>query len=447
MSQDAMGELVSTPQPPAPQTNDKGYRKLGWIVLIGFVGIFGVWASLAPLESAIPAPGKVIVASNNQVIQSLEGGIVHSILVNDGAEVKKGDVLIVLDATQATSQLKTIEAQYYESLALEGRLLAERDHKSSIGFSPELSAMDFATYTIVTDNQRREFTARANALHDEAAILTQRIEQLRNQIDGLQATIESKTSLVNSYRDEVKEWEVLYAQQLIDKIRLRDVKRQMLTTEGEIANAKADIARAKAQISENEAQKISQNANSLKEVTAQLSDTQTKLTDMRARSTGLKDVIRRSNITASMDGTVTNLSIHTVGGVVPAGKPILEIVPDGQPLIIEGKIAATEITNVHLGLKAAVQFPSFAHIKTLKEVQGELIHIGADTVADETTHALFYPVKIRITAEGKAELARNHLTLQAGIPADAMIVVASRTFADYLIHPFKTMFKKSFNEQ
>jgi len=447
MSQNVMGELVSTPQTPAPQTNDTGYRKLGWIVLGGFVGVFGIWASLAPLESSIPASGKVIVASNNQVIQNLEGGIIHDLLVRDGTHVKKGEPIIILDATQASSQLKTIEAQYYEYLALEARLLAERDHKEGISFSHELSSMDPQMRSIVMDNQRREFTARSNALRDEAAILTQRIEQLHSQIEGLEAIIQSKTSLASSYRDEVKEWEVLYAQQLIDKIRLRDVKRQLVMTEGEIANAKADIARAKGQIAEMEAQKISAKANFLKEVTALLSDTQTKLNDMRARATGLKDIIRRASITASMDGTVTNLAIHTVGGVIPAGKPILEIVPDGQPLIIEGKIGATEITNVHLGLKAAVQFPSFAHVKTLKDVQGEVIHIGADTVADETTHALYYPVKIRITPEGKAELARNNLTLQAGIPADAMVVIASRTFADYLIHPFKIMFKKSFNEQ
>ncbi|MCX6073291.1 MAG: biotin/lipoyl-binding protein [Campylobacterales bacterium] len=209
MSQNVMGELVSTPKNPTPQTNDTGYHKLGWIVLGGFVGIFGIWASLAPLESAIPASGKVIVASNNQVIQNLEGGIVHAILVSDGAHVKKGDAVIILDATQASSQLKTIEAQYYEYLALESRLLAERDHKGSIYFSHELSPMDPQMRSIITDNQRREFTARANALRDEAAILTQRIEQLYSQIEGLQATIESKTSLANSYRDEVKEWEVL----------------------------------------------------------------------------------------------------------------------------------------------------------------------------------------------------------------------------------------------
>ncbi|OYZ56049.1 MAG: hypothetical protein B7Y17_07190, partial [Sulfuricurvum sp. 24-42-5] len=177
------------------------------------------------------------------------------------------------------------------------------------------------------------------------------------------------------------------------------------------------------------------------------SDTQRKLADMRARASGLKDIVQRAHIKAPMDGTVTSLVIRTIGGVIPAGKPILEIVPQGEPLIIEGQIAATESNNIHIGLKADIQFPSFAHVKTLKEVKGEVIHIGADTVQDPNTHMLYYPVKIRITPEGEAELLKNHLVLQTGIPADAMIVVASRTLADYLIQPFTVMFKKSFNEQ
>lgn len=448
MSQDFVTELVeTTKQPTPPQTNDKGYRRFGWIVLGGFVGIFGIWGAFAPLESAVPVSGKVIVASSNQIIQHLEGGIVKSILTRDGAQVKKGADLILLDDTQAATQLKIVEAQYYEFLALEARLLAERDHKQSINFSQELTNMDIASRMIVTENQRREFTARNSALKDESEILTQRIEQARNQIEGLEAIIKSKASLLNSYRDEVKEWEVLYAQQLIDKIRLRDVKRQVLNTEGEIANAKAEIGRIKAQISEMNAQKISIKTNFQKEVAAQLSDTQTKLSDMRARLAGFKDMVQRAHITAPMDGTVTNLAIRTVGGVIAPGRPILEIVPQGEPLIIEAQAVASDSLNIHVGLKAEIQFPSFQHIKTLKEVRGEVIYIGADTVANETDHQLYYPIKIRITPAGEAELRKNHLVLQSGIPATAMIVVASRTFADYLIHPFTVMFKKSFNEQ
>lgn len=440
-------EVVKSPDLPTPQTEDTKYRRLGWSVLAILVGVFGVWASFAPLESAVAAPGKVIVASNNRIIQHLEGGIVKTILVKDGNRVARGESLIVLDDTQATAQLKVVEAQYYELLGLEARLIAEREGAGIITFPSELFEAQNLSNRTITENQRREFSARARALADQKTVLLQRVEQLRNQIAGYKALIESKSGLARSYRDEVKELEVLFQQQLIDKMRLRDAKRQLLVTEGEIANAKTEIARAGAQIDEVNAQIISQKQEFLKDLLAQLSDTQAKLSDLRARKQALSDTLVRTNITTPVSGTVTNLSIHTVGGVIAPGKPILEIVPEGEPLIVEGRVAATESMNVHIGLKAEVRFPSFSHVKSLKEVEGEVIHIGADTVADETTKALFYPVKIRITKEGEAELRRNRLSIQPGIPADAMIVTASRTFADYLIHPIKMMFKKSFNEQ
>ena len=448
MSQFQPTQLVVSEEVPLPETEDRSYRRLGWIVLGLFIGIFGIWSTFAPLKSTVPAGGKVIVASNNQVIQHLEGGIVKAILVHDGDLVAANQTLIQLDTTQAGAQLKMMEAQYYEALALESRLLAERDGLGSITFNSELASMEnVVTQNMILDGQRREFNARAQQHIDEKRILGQRIEQMRNQIQGLDAITKSKNALSKSYEEEIRELEVLYKEQLIDKMRLRDAKRQKVQTDGDIANAKTDIARTKAQISEVDAQIIAQNQIFIKDVIAELRDVQTKIADMRARISALKDTLSRTRISSPVNGTVTNLAIHTVGGIVPAARPIMEILPSGEPLIIEGRVSATDINSVHVELKADIQFPSFAHIKTLHAVEGEVIHIGADTVVDEATHALYYPVKIRITPKGQTELLQSHLTLQAGIPADAMIVVASRTFADYLVHPFKLMFKKSFNEQ
>jgi epimerase transport system membrane fusion protein len=448
VSQTEHAQLVTPPSTPTPQTEDRHYRWLGLIVLALLVGVLGIWGGLAPLSSAIPASGKVSVSSSNRIIQHLEGGIVKAILVKDGDAVKTSQKLIELDSTQADAQLQIILAQYYENLGLESRLIAEREGRGSISFSPEMNEMASASArTLIMQAQQREFNARSQQLLDEKRILSERMEGSRNQIAGLEAIIASKSSLSGSYEDEIKEWEVLYAQQLIDKIRLRDIKREKVRTDGEIANAKAEIARLRAQISEIEAQIIAQKQNFIKEVVAELSDVQAKLADNRARLSALRDTLARTTITAPVDGVVTNMQIHTLGGVIPPGKPILEIVPEGESLVIEGKVAATEIASVHSGLKAEIRFPGFAHIKSLNVVMGEVIHIAPDAVMDEDTKALYYPVKIRVTSEGQQELVRNHLSIQPGIPADVMIVTASRTFLDYMIQPFKNMFVKAFNEQ
>ncbi|MDD2784866.1 MAG: HlyD family type I secretion periplasmic adaptor subunit [Sulfuricurvum sp.] len=448
MSQTENVQLVLPETPPSPQTEDRHYRRLGLIVLRLLVGVFGVWSAFAPLSSAVAASGKVSVASSNRMIQHLDGGIVKAILVKDGDTVKVGQELIELDSTQANAQLQIILSQYYENLGTESRLIAERDGKSFITFSPDMDKMqNSAARTMIMEAQRREFTARAQQLIDEKQVLTERIEQLHNQVDGLEATIASKSSLSNSYDGEIKEWEVLYQQQLIDKMRLRDVKREKVRTDGDIANAKAEIGRAKAQISEVQAQMIADKQKFIQQVVSELSDVQAKLSDNRARLFALQDTLKRTKMVAPVEGIVTNLQIHTIGGVVPSGKPVMEIVPEGEPLIIDARIAATDIVNVHVGLKAEIRFPGFSHIKSLNTVMGEVIQIAPDTVVDETTKSLYYPAQIRVTAEGQKELLRNHLSIQPGIPAEVMIVVASRTFLDYIIHPFKYMAARAFNEQ
>lgn len=448
MSQVEYGEIISTETTPTPQTDDRHYRRLGLIILALLVGIFGIWGSLAPLSSAIPAPGKVTVASSNRIIQHLEGGIVKALLVKDGESVRASAPLIELDSTQAQAQLQIILAQYFENLGLESRLIAEREGRSSIAFNPEMDQMEsHAGGMLIRESQQREFHARSQQLSDEKLVLKERIEQLRNQITGFEAIIASKSALSRSYEDEIKEWEVLYQQQLIDKMRLRDVKREKVRIDGDIANAKTEISRIRAQVNEIDAQIIAQKQNFMKEIVAELSDVQARLADNRARLAALKDTLARTKINAPVAGIVTNLQIHTIGGVIPPGKPILEIVPEGESLIIEGKVAATDISNVHVGLKAEIRFSGFAHIKSLNAVMGEVIQIAPDALMDETTKMLYYPAKIRVTAEGQKELNRNHLSIQPGIPADVMIVTSSRTFLDYMIKPFKDMFTKAFNEQ
>jgi len=441
-------ELVTPETIPSPQTDDRQYRRLGLIVLGLLVGIFGIWGALAPLSSAVSASGKVSVASYNRVVQHLEGGIVKSILVKDGDHVKIGDELLKLDETQANAQLQIILAQYYENLGLESRLIAERDSRGVVAFSPEMKAMSsIPAREKIEEAQRREFNARAQQLIDEKRIFSERIDQLHSQIEGLESIVSSKTSLSRSYQDEIKEWEVLYAQQLIDKIRLRDIKREKVRMDGDIANAKSEIARAKGQISEIQAQIIAQKQNFIKEVVAELSNVQAKLADSRPRIAAFRDSLNRTSITAPVTGIVANSQIHTLGGIVTPGKAILEIVPEGEPLIIEVKVAATDIVNVHLGLKAEIRFPGFAHIKSLNIVEGEIVQIAPDSIVDEVTKMLYYPVKIRVTSEGQSELVKNHLMIQPGNPADAMIVTASRTFLEYMVHPFKYMIDRAFNEQ
>ncbi len=441
-------ELIQNGVTVAPDTDDKKYKKIALIIIAGFFGLFVIWGSFAKLSSAASAPGRVSVALNHKTIQSLEGGVVKEILVNDGDHVNAGQTLIRLESSKAASELGAVESQYLELLAMESRLLAEKDGKSKISFNEELTSKgnDTLKQTLIK-NQQFEFESRRGLQNQELKIYEERIAQLKQQIDGLKATIKAKEDLLASYKEEVKEWTALYKEQLIDKMRLRDVIREQTRLEGDIAAQKAELSRASIQISEINAQMMAKKQDYQKEISSTLRDVQTKLSDYKARVTALREAFARTELKAPVSGRVVNLSIHTVGGVVPPGKPIMDIVPDGEHLVISCKLNPTDINNVHKGLEAKVSFPSFAHIRSLKDIEGKVIDVSADTLYDEVSRMSYYEVKIELTKAAEAELIKHKLELIPGMPADAMIITGERTFFEYMVKPITDMFKKGMREQ
>lgn len=427
--------------------NDRPYRLLALIVLGLFVLAFGIWGSLAPLSSAVAAIGQVSVSGNRKMIQHLEGGIVEQILVKDGDHVKQGQLLVSLEKIQFQSELEIASAQLLESLAKEARLVAERDDAPDITFPQELLTNSDAISQSMMHAQQSEFIARKKLLDDSEIVSAQRIEQLRNQVEGIDAVTQSRQDLLLSYVEEISEWENLFEQQLVDKIRLRDITREKVRIEGEIANYGAEVARIEVQISEIESQMIVSRQEFLRTVLAELSDTQRSIAELRARTNTLKDSLARAEIRSPVDGIVLNLNVHTLGAVIAPGSPILDIVPANEKLIIDGKVATHEINYVNTGMNADIQFAGFAHVRSLKAVQGEVYEVSADALVDTATQIPYYGVKIRLTDKGQEELARNKLEIKPGMPADAMIVTGSRTLLEYLIQPFENLFIKGLREQ
>ncbi len=441
-------EILTSSVQIVPDTNDKKYRKIALIVIASFLAFFVLWGGFAKLSSAVGAPGKVSVAINHKTVQHLEGGIIKELLVKDGDQVKEGQTLVVLDSAKAVSDLGAVESQYLELLAMESRLISERDNKGQIVFNPELTSKgnEQLKQTLIK-NQKYEFDARRGQLNQEIAVYTERKSQLKQQIEGLKSVIAAREDLLKSYSEEVKEWTALYKEQLIDKVRLRDVTREKTRLEGEISSQKADLAKAFAQITEVDAQLMSRRAEIQKDIGATLREVQTKLSDYKARVTALRDSFGRTEIKSPASGRVVGLAIHTVGGVIPSGKPILDIVPNGEHLILTCRVDPSNINYVHKGLKAQITFPGFAHIKSIKNIEGTVIDLSADTLFDETARVPYFEAKIELTKEGEAELIKHNLQLLPGMPADAMILTGERTFIDYLIKPIKNMFEKGMREQ
>ncbi len=438
-------EESSLKQAETPSINDGTFIRYGFLVIVLVFGVLGIWMAYAPLDSASVASGKVVVEGNKKSIQHLEGGIVEAIYVKDGDSVKKGELLLKMDEIHAKAQLETVLSQYYEALALECRLKAERDSLKKILFDKEIIAIGDGLKNRLIDGQTRLFTSRKEALKSEKEIMFQRIAQLKQQIEGNRSIIKSKESRLKSYREEIEEWQILYEEQLTDKLKLRELQRDSETIVGDIASSKAEIARLYVEINETKSQILLRKQEFNKEVGSELRDTQSSLADMRARLYSLKDTLNRTKITAPVEGIVVGMDTHTIGGVISPGQIILEIVPGISEMIIIAQVPTTDIDKVTKGLKANVRFSAF-NLQMAHVVEGEVIHISADSFVDEVTGMPYYEAEVRLTKEGHKQLKENKFFLVHGMPAEVMIKTGERTVLSYLLKPIRRMFTKAFRE-
>lgn len=416
-------------------------KRTGQIILLAVFGVFGLWATLMPIDSAVHAPGQVTVKSYKKPVQHLEGGIVKEVLVHDGDKVKTGDALIQMDDTQAKSQLSVMTTQLIARLALAARLTAERDGLATVSYPPELKAEDPDARAEISAQNQIFKTRKANII-GQAAVLQERVGQLQSRLDGLQEMLKSKSKLAASYQEEMKDFQALLAEGFADKLRLRDLERNYASTSGDAADMTSTIASTRLQIGETKLQiqqlQISQQA----EIAAQLSDAQTQIKDLRDRITGLADTVSRAVVRAQDDGVIYNLKVHIPGAVIPPGAIVAEIVPESDELVIEAKVLPTDIDLVVAGLQASVRLPAF-NSRTIPILKGKVISVSPDIIV-EPNGASFYLTRVEMTPQSMKDL--QGLALVPGMPAEVMIATGTRTLVQYLLKPLTESLARSVRE-
>jgi epimerase transport system membrane fusion protein len=405
-------------------------------------GVFGLWATIAPIEGAAHAPGTVAVKSYKKIVQHLEGGIVSEIRVRDGDFVNAGDPLLILDNTQSLSQLEIVNAQFAADTALEARLIAERDGLNSVSYPPILSNSEFNAFAEISA-QSQIFDARRIALQGSVEVLQQRIEQLQSSLVGLHALKESKEELARSYDDELQDVRALLEDGFSNRTRLRELERNYASFKGEAAELTASIASAEIQIGETRLQILQQEKEFRNDVIGELASTQTRLKDSSERINALQDVVSRTVIRAPVAGRVNGMQAHTEGGVVVAASEIVEIVPQSEELIIEARLSPLDIDRVSEGQEAIIRFSTFSQ-KEVPTLFGNVISISADSFIDEYTGVSYYLTRIEVNPEGMEDLGR--LALIPGMPAEAFISSGSRTLLQYLFKPFSNSIARSLIE-
>lgn len=424
-------------------TSDRGIRRIGLTIVFVTFGIFGTWAAVAPLSNAVHGSGVVTVQNYRKTVQHLEGGIVKELLARDGDMVKQGDPLIVLDEAQLSSEYESTRNQLIVARYKEARLRAERDGLQAIP-PVTMDGTDSDRAMEALAGEQQVFKARHDALQGEISVNRERIEQLKQQIAGLNDMIRTKRNLEKSYTGEIKQLKELLAEGFVDNQRLLEQERKLDMLKTEVADHESTITKTKLQIGETELQIVQLKKKFDSDVANELSEVQAQVFDLQEKEAALRDRLSRVVIRAPESGMVLDMKVHTIGGVVSAATPLLDIVPASSELVVEAKVATKDIDRLELGKTADIRFSAFNQATT-PVIEGTLIRISADSLTEERTGDPYYLVRVKVTEDGMEKLGNRKL--QPGMPADVLINAGDRTMLQYLLKPARNMFAESLIEE
>lgn len=421
----------------ALHTDTGRYVKRGLlIVALGF-GSLLLWAGFAPLDKGVAVSGHVVVSDNRKAVQPLNSGRIAVLQVREGDQVQAGQVLATLDATTAQAQRDSLRIQWLEAAANEARLRAERDGLSDIDFPPALqhngeSHPLTASLPALRLAQRQLFASRRNAIAQELAAMDAAIAGIRAQIQGSQALLTSYQTQYQLTREQLDGLRPLAQEGYIARNRLLDAERQFAQLAGTLSQERHAIVQLQQRILELEQTRHQRQNEYQKDVRSQLSDIQLSWQDITQKLKTAEYELQNTQITAPVAGTVVGLTLHTQGGVVSGGQMLMEIVPEGQPLLIDAQLPVQLVDKTTTGLPVELLFTAFNQ-STTPRISGVVTLVGADQLRDAQTGEPYYALRIRVDDAGKQQL--QGFDVRPGMPVEAFIRTGERSMLNYVFKP------------
>jgi len=414
------------------------------VVLVLVIGVGG-WAATAVISGAVVASGSIVVDSNVKKVQHLTGGIVGELRVRDGDRVRAGDIVVRLDETVTRANLAIVTKGLDELTARKARLESERDGADTIIFPAQLLAgAGDPDRAAAMDSERKLFNLRRTARNGQKAQLRERIAQLGEEIAGLTAQQNSKAKEIALIERELAGVRELWKQNLVQLTRLTALEREAARLDGERGQLIAAAAQAKGKVAETTLQILQIDQDIASDVAKELREVDGKIGEFIERKVTAEDQLKRTDIRAPQDGTVFQLAVHTVGGVITAGDPIMLIVPDADNLSVEVKVNPQDIDQLQLNQKAILRFTAF-NVRTTPEIEGTVTRISADTSTDQRTGQSYYTVRIAMAADQVERL--GDVKLLPGMPVEAFVQTGDRTMFSYLMKPLHDQFVRAFREK
>lgn len=421
-------------------------RRLGTISILGLtltLGVFVTWACTVNLDAAAVAGGTVVAESHRKTVDHLEGGILRELLVQEGDHVTAGQALLKLDATQADASLGEQRGQYWSLLVRAARLEAEQRDAREIALPDELAALaeQPAVATMIAA-ERQLFLARLQTFDNTAAVQRKKIAQLVEQIASFRiqsAATHDRLRFTNEELDGVK---TLLDKGYETKPRMLSLQAQVADLKGRLGELDGNVSQAQQAIDGAELEIIGARRQRQSDAGSALQDVETQLSALHERLPAIEDISRRRTVLSPQDGVVSDLHYHTIGAVIPAAQPILDIVPVEDSMMIEAQIAPTDIEHVKVGEPASVRLLTYKQHK-VPILEGTVSYVSADKLIDPKGEAYFLA---RIELPAAAFRGLHNVRLSPGMPCEVMVMRGNRKAIDYFISPIMESTRRAFRE-
>ncbi|WP_457747313.1 HlyD family type I secretion periplasmic adaptor subunit [Sulfurimonas sp.] len=407
-----------------------------WIIAIL---VFLVWAKFAYIDEIARGDGEIIPSGENQMIQNLEGGIVEEILVNEGDEVEKGQILIKIDNQKSVSSYSSNEIK---ADALEAKILRLKAEASGKKFViPKNVKKRLAKFV---KNEESLYETNKEQLNSKVNALKEKLSQRKQELAEAYSQSEFLKDSYSMITKEVRMTKPMVAKGVRSKIDFLKLKREANDIESKYDGTMKTIPRLKSAIKEvqsniRETKLLFQN-----EAKEKMNEAIAELGGLRVTSTALEDQVSRTVVRSPMKGIVQKLYVHTVGGVLSPGEEIMEIVPSDETLLVEVKIKPKDIAFIYLGQRAIVKFTAY-DFAIYGGLEGKVVLISPDSIKDKEGN-VFYKVRIK-TDKNYIGRHGKQLKIIPGMTVSVDIITGQKSVLDYILKPILKTKQYTFTER
>ncbi len=417
----------------------------GFISLVVLVGGLGTWSVTTILSGAVIVSGQVEVALSRQIVQHPNGGVVEKIFVEEGDIVVAGDVLFRLEGSELKSELSIVENQLLELDARHARLSALSNELSAVVFPNALTVLAEKRPDIgeIVAGQTSLFLKQSATLAQAKLQRGKQIDQLKIQMAGLEEQASEIGIQIELLRFDLRTQKELLKKGLTQSARVLTLERELAEFRGRMGEVTSNRAQAAAQVTEVEIEITSLSMLQREKAEAELREIAARQLELMERRTSLKTRVAKLEIRAPASGIVLGLTVTTPRSVIRPAEPMMYIVPQDRPLMVEARLPVSHVDEVHPGQEVHLIFSALPS-RTTPDIFGRVTLVSADALADDRSGAKYYRIGISIDAPDLQR--RVGVEIMPGMPVEAYIRTADRTPLSYLVKPFADYFRMAFKE-